>query len=365
MMKIYGSRISYYTGKLEAYFRYKAIPYQLLGTEGNRRKILDNVGAVQMPIVERDDGRWMSDSTPILLQLEKEHPNPSILPSDPVVHFIALLMEDYADEYLWRPAMHYRWNYSYDRELAASVLTDELTAHVRLPRFWKRRMIMKRQLGGFVTGDGVRNETWNHVEAGYLTALSNMSLLLKDRAFLLGDAPSLADFGFFAPMFRHFGQDPTPQEIMREQAPDVFAWVARMWNARSGVVADKGEANFVAAPPADIAPMLREICETHLEQLATNVSAYASGPARFSMTIQNCDYVDMPVSRYRVVCLEKLRTAFANLCDGDQDKIRALLSFPQAEILWSPEIAAASGYDPKNEAPFGKAINVYSKGIPR
>lgn len=365
MMKIYGSSISYYTGKLEAYLRYRNIPYQLLGTEENRQKILDNVGSVQMPVVERDDGRWMSDSTPILLQLEKEHPTPSILPVDPIVHFLALLMEDYADEYLWRPAMHYRWNYSYDRELASSILTDELTKHIRAPRFLKRRKIQRRQLGGFVTGDGVRKETWDHVEAGYLNALSAMTLLLKDRRFLLGDAPSLADFGFFGPMFRHFGQDPTPQEIMRERAPDVFAWVARMWNARSESAVKEGEVHFVTEPPSEISPMLKEICETHLEQLAANAAAYASGPARFSMTIQDCHYVDMPVSRYRVACLEKLRAAFAALNEADQDKARRLLGYPQAEILWCPDIPATSGHDPENAAPFGKAINVYAKGIPQ
>jgi len=81
MWKVYGSRVSYYTGKLEAYLRYKGIPYQSLPTPyGESRMLVEKVGAVQMPIVERDDGRWMSDTTPILLQLERERPEPAILP---------------------------------------------------------------------------------------------------------------------------------------------------------------------------------------------------------------------------------------------------------------------------------------------
>jgi glutathione S-transferase len=361
MMKIYGSKISYYTGKLEAYLRYKGVPYELFSPYPHQKAIRKHVGANQLPVVERSDGRWMSDTTPILLQLETEHPRPTVLPANPVVKFIALLMEDYADEWLWRSAMHYRWSYSHDRELLSSIIADEVLKELPLPRFMRRRVIQRRQLGGFVRGDGVRAETWDHVEAGYIAALDNMSTMLANRRFLLGDAPSLADFGFMAPMLRHFGHDPTPVDIMRNRAPAVYAWLGRVWNARP----PGGGPDFVQQMPSDAVPMLREICETHLEQLAANVAAYADGPRRFAMTIQECGYVNMPVSRYRVACLERLRESFTNLLGSDQDSVRKLLPYSQAEILWSPTIAASSGYDEDREAPFGKAINVYAKGYPR
>ena len=153
-MRVYGSKISYFTGKLEAYLRYKGLAYELLPSLAARKTLQANVGAVQMPVVERDDGRWMSDTTPIIQQLEKEHPNPTVMPPDAVVRFIGLLLEDYADEWLWRPAMHYRWSYSHDRELLSSIIVDELLTHIRLPRFLKRRFIQRRQRGGFVVGDG-------------------------------------------------------------------------------------------------------------------------------------------------------------------------------------------------------------------
>ena len=107
-MKVYGVSVSYYTGKLEAYLRYKRLPYELESPFAQARYIREQAGAVQVPIVLREDGRWMSDTTPIIQQFEKEHPERSVFPGDPVVRFIALLIEDYADEWLWRPAMHYR-----------------------------------------------------------------------------------------------------------------------------------------------------------------------------------------------------------------------------------------------------------------
>ncbi|MEK9823059.1 MAG: glutathione S-transferase N-terminal domain-containing protein, partial [Gammaproteobacteria bacterium] len=104
-MIVYGASVSYYTGKLEAYLRYKGISYERASPYPQAERIKREAGCIQHPVVERQDGRWMSDTTPIILQLEQEHPNLPVLPQDPVVRFIALLIEDYADEWLWRAAM--------------------------------------------------------------------------------------------------------------------------------------------------------------------------------------------------------------------------------------------------------------------
>jgi glutathione S-transferase len=360
-MRVYGSKISYYTGKLEAYLRYKGLAYERLPSPIHQKEIRKHVGAVQMPVVERQDGRWMSDSTPILQQLESEHPTPAIFPPDAAVRFIGLLLEDYADEWLWRPAMHYRWSYAHDRELLSSIIVDELMTHIPLPRFVKRRIIQLRQRVGFVIRDGVRKQTREHVEAGYLTALDNLGRMLETRPYLLGDAPSVADFGFMAPMLRHFGQDPTPADLMRERAPAVYAWVGRVWNAKPPASGPR----FVDAIPEDTAPMLKEVSETHLQQLAANAEAFARGARRFGMCVQGCEYVNLPVSRYRVACLERLRAAHAELSEADRAAVQTLLPHPKAAILWDPSFRARSGYDEEGEAPFNRAINVYGNGVPR
>ena len=220
-MKVYGSKHSYYTGKLEAYLRYRGIGYELLPTYGSLREIVAGAGTSQMPVARLDDGRWMTDSTPMLAWLESQQGAASIYPAQPALRFAALLIEDYADEWLWRPAMHYRWSYRRDREHLGGSLADEQGAHVRAPRTLKRLRIARRQLNGFVRGDGVTAETWDHVEQGYLRALDILERIFQTRPFVLGDAPTNADFGLRAPMFRHFSQDPTPAEIMRSRASGV------------------------------------------------------------------------------------------------------------------------------------------------
>lgn len=359
-MKIYGSRVSYYTGKLEAYLRYKNIPYSLHGMPYEQADMLkEKVGSVQMPIVDREDGRWMSDSTPILLELEKEYPHSPIMPDNPVIAFIAHLIEDYGDEWLWRSAMHYRWSFPYGRELLSNILVDELSTPVPMPRFIVRRMIRRRQIRFFTTRDGVNARTRGHIEQGYLNALKGMTTILEHRPFLLGDKPSLADFGMTAPMFRHFSQDPEPAEIMRTEAPLVYEWVTRMWRAQS-----VPSGTFIDALDPPLAPLLREICETHLAQLAANAEAYAQDAKSFEMTVQGCHYTNMPISRYRVYCLEQLRKAFIALSPNDQSVIKQALPFAHADLLWSDQPIAKSDYNTDGHLPYGHAINVYSEGTP-
>ena len=103
---------------------------------------------------------------------------------------------------------------------------------VPLPASWKRAMIRRRQHVEYVKKDGVDSNTWNHVESIYLTTLTRLEVVFSNRSFLLGERPTAADFGLFAPMFRHFAQDPTASDIMRLKAPRVFEWQARLWNAR-------------------------------------------------------------------------------------------------------------------------------------
>lgn len=358
-MKVWGVTVSYFTGKLETYLRYKGIAYETEHPFADQERIKGLVGAIQVPLVERDDGRWMSDSTPTIRHFETEYPDRPVMPSDPVVRFIALLIEDYADEWLWRSAMHYRWSYEHDRELLSRILADEVTQHLKLPRFIRRHLIRKRQQVGFVINDGVTDETRDHVEAGFFNAMRAMLSMLANRPYLLGQTPSIADIGMMGPMLRHFGQDPTPAAIMRNDWPAIAEYVARVWNAG----ATAGDVSLVSEVPADAEPMLREIAETHLVQLRENTLAYGRGDSLFEMTVQGCRYKKLPVSQYRVYCLERLREEFDALDTASQEKVKALLRYPDAPLIWERAVAANSGYDVERLAPFNKAINVFDTSI--
>ncbi|MCZ6853653.1 MAG: glutathione S-transferase family protein [Gammaproteobacteria bacterium] len=219
-LRVYGSVISYYTGKIEGYLRYKEIPYVFIAMgPRERRRIVKKTGAAQMPAIELPDGRFMTDTTPMIAWLETQYPEPAVIPVDPLQAFFSRLIEDYAEEWLWRPAMHYRWSYRKDRLHVSRKIADEVMAGVPLPGFLKRELIRQRQHRFYVKRDGVSRRTWDHVESIYLKSLDQLEAIFAVRPYLLGEQPTLADFGFFAPMFRHFAQDPTVGDIMRAAHP--------------------------------------------------------------------------------------------------------------------------------------------------
>jgi glutathione S-transferase len=362
VIRVYGSRISYYAGKVEAYLRYRSLEYEMLPMTDHAREIRAGAGAVQSPVLRLEDERWLSDSTPILAWLDAQQTAASIYPDDPGMRFVALLLEDHADEWLWRPAMYYRWHFPLSRDYASRILTDELLTHIRGPHLLKRWRIARRQRVGFVHKDGITDAaTRAHAERTTLDAFAQLERVLAERPFLLGDRPSIADFGFMGPMFRHYGQDPTPQELMRNHAPRVYTWVARMWEAR----AQPDSAALLTEVDEPIAAILREASETHLVQLRENARAFGASATHFEMEVQGCRYRHLPVSRYRVWCLEELHRHWQVLDEPTRGSLRPHLDASACELLDAPEPIACSDYDPERKAPFNRAINVFGNGVPR
>ncbi len=355
-LRVYGSRISYFTGKLEGYLRYKEIPYELIAMTPRYfgRIVPQKTGAAQMPAVELPDGRWMTDTTPMIEWLETQHPEPPVIPRDPLQAFASRLVEDYADEWMWRPALHYRWSHRRDAQLLSHRIVEELLP-LPLPAVLKRFFIRQRQLRGYVKGDGVAAANRAHVEGVYLRALEQLQAIFDVRPFLLGGVPTLADFGFFASMFRHFALDPTPAAVMLERAPAVYAWVARMWNVRGSRT--RGE--LLPGVPDDWGPLLDEIGAAYLPYLCANAEAWKARQRRFDVVIQGAPYAGLPTSRYRVACLERLRAHFEALAEEPGARARALLEKHGCwEPLWRVE-GAESGLDPEGRAPFAPGEPVY------
>ena len=101
---------------------------------------------------------------------------------------------------------------------------------------------------------------------------------------------ALVDFGFFASMFRHFSQDPRASDIMRLRAPGVFAWQARLWNARASTT----HSDLVSALPADLDPILQDVGDGYLPYLNANAEAWQPGVERFDPVIQSVQYRAVP-----------------------------------------------------------------------
>ncbi len=361
-MTLYGLDLSYFTGKLQAYLRYCELPYQFRDINtGDLRKMAKHTGMAQMPAIELADGRWMTDTTAIIGWIESQRPRTEVTPKDPVLRFFSLMMEDYADEWLWRPALHYRWSFTADTEFLGARLAREMLRDVPLPLAVRKAMIIGRQKAKYVRGDGVTPATRAHVENIYLRNLADLEAILRKRPFLLGQRPSLADFGFMGPMFRHFSLDPTPSKIMRDQAPAVFEWVARMWNAKA---TDYAGNSLLDEVPQDWSPFLHDMGRGYLPYLAANALAAGQKRKAFNTQIEGVAY-HLPVNLNRVHCLAQLQSAYMGLPAYAASIVRKRLERSGAWLpLWQVR-APNIGFDPEARLPFLTAKTAWSRGGPR
>jgi len=343
---LYGMDVSYFTGKLEAYLRYKRVPFRRI--EATWRTLLGPIrrhtGLMKVPVMVTPAGHWLQDSTPIIDWFEARLPAGAVLPADPLQAVCCRLLEDYADEWLWRPALHFRWSYRRDARLLGDRIAAEVTCDLPLPHRLRAAAMRRRQYRLYVAGDGVRAETRAHVESIYTATLARLDAIFAAQPFLLGGRPCLADFGFFASMFRHFSLDPTPARIMRDTAPAVYAWVARLWNARHDTVG--GDWPAAGTLPDGWGALLDDLGAAYLPYLHANAVAWRDRRRRFDCDIQGAPYRNLPVVHYRVWCRERLQQHVDALADDARATVRARLEAHGAwQPLWRDGVIASHLHD--------------------
>lgn len=333
---LYYMDVSYYSGKLQAYLRFKelSVDQRYIAWIKLSRIALRNTGVVEVPLLVLPDGTWLRDTTSIIEYLERRHTDSSVLPTDAYQRFFCRLIEDYADEWMWRPALHYRWSYAVDRTMNARRFVNEFFPTPPGLRWAGRRYLASRQYKTYVAGDGVSKDTRAHVEATYLDTLDRLQAVFDERPFLFGERPSIADYGFFASMYRHFGIDPTPARIMRDRSPAVYEWLARLWNTRKS----RFERDDIAWPAAGALPsglenMLESIGRTYLPSLHANAVSRAAGEKRHSFTIEGITYRDIPTQGFRAWCRERLQQHYDELSADVQPHVRETL---ERTGCWEP-----------------------------
>ena len=328
---LYGSSISYFTGKMENYFRIREISYVFKSMQfpSFKKEMEKQVGVMQMPAVILEDGRWMTDTTKMIQWFEDQIKKNKTVPCDPVQAFICYLIEDWADEWWWRTAMHYRWHYDEGAIFASEHLASELLNDLWIPMWMKRMFLQYRQRSGYTTGDGINKENIQAIENNFLDFLKNLELIFKNRNFIFGDTPTLADIGLSGPFFRHFALDPVPLKIIRENYPYVMKWVSRLWNTKLS----ENQIQLVAGIPNDLDPLLKEIGHVYLPYLSANVRAVRDRKKTFDISVGGINFKKARYSRYRVWCIKELRTHFNKLPFNAKDEVKKLL---ERNHCWKP-----------------------------
>jgi len=216
---LYGMQASLYTGKARAYMR--------------RNRIA---------VTERGAGDIIQDGTDILDYLEgqaqeKGWSHEPLYPEGAVLRAVAHLFELFGNEGLLRPAMHYRWNFD-DQNLD-------------------------------------NPETYAVIEESYAEFLSLLNAHLKETYYVLGDRPTIADYGLFNPLYAHLARDPAPAHLMKTTAPYVWNWVERMnrpERLQEHTMDNPPTALFAAdALPETLTKLMTYVAEEYLAEFSAHV----------------------------------------------------------------------------------------------
>lgn len=319
--------ISYFSGKMQAYLAYKGIAHRVHQVSWAElvERIAPRTGLVEVPVVECADGMILRDSTAMIEWFERHYPAAAVLPEDPVAAFFCRLLEDYADEGLWRPALYYRWAFAKDAVLYSRRFTEDFLWYPLVPAALLRLTVRDRQRRAYLRQEGITRANRADVERHYVDELADLEAVFRHRPFLFGDRPSLADFGYFAAMFRHFGIDPTPARIMRDTAPAVYEWVARLWNARADRYGDARWASREGGLPDGLEPLLARAARRYLPVLHANARAVAEGRSHYDAVLDGHSYPRLPAVPYQAWRRAVLQDELARLPADAAAPVRAVL----------------------------------------
>jgi glutathione S-transferase len=323
-----GAPGSPYTRKMLALMRFRRIPYQLIVSKRGEH------GQFPKPKVELLPTFYLSgaggeieavtDSTPIIRRLEREHQGRSVIPPSPTLRFLDELIEDYGDEWLTKAMFHYRWHYAADIDKSGSILPlwRGITASPEQAAAMKKEF-SERQIGRlrFV---GSSPSTAAAIEASYKRFLDIFETHLHHHPYWLGQRPGSGDFAVFGQLTQLAHFDPTPSALSLSKAPRVVAWT-NLVEDLSGLEVDDEAWLDPLALPLTLGALFAEIGRVYVPVMLANARALKLGQAQVNAEIEGLPWQQQAFP-YQGKCVQWLRQSYAALPSNDSKIVRELMA---------------------------------------
>lgn len=223
---------SLYTGKVRAYMRRNRIPVieRGIGHPNYGNEIYPKLQRFILPALVTPLGEIIQDGTDILDYLDKaELGLEPLYPDDPRMKAIALIFEHFGNEGMMRPNLHYRWNFDDDNlDFLKVTFADAFPPHSDTDDVAADFELASGRMRNAAKVFGSTPESAKNIEQSYHEFLALYNTHLSQSYYLLGDAPTIADYGMFNGLYAHLSRDPKPSYLMKTTAPYVWNWVERM-----------------------------------------------------------------------------------------------------------------------------------------
>lgn len=161
-----------------------------------------------MPALKCKDGVWLWDTPLIIEEMEKRHPQPSILANTPVQKFVSKLFQNWMYDVGVPIALHTRWSYpenyeKLNREEAGKNLLPYMPGIIRnkiVDKALSNRMSEKLPNMGVTPDQIPLLEKW----ATHILDLLDVHLSQYD--YVLGGRPTVADYALLGLMQGHLNR---------------------------------------------------------------------------------------------------------------------------------------------------------------
>lgn len=267
------SEVSPSSSKIVALMGYAQVPHRIrvqnvLTSNGRRRRL---AGEEVVPVLRR--GEWVVSGAREIARYIMERTGEPLLPRG-AGSLLAFFLEDFADEWVTRWMMQFRWGHPEDAERATERLGQELLGGLQVgaralgePVAALRRRRMR--------ACGVRPENDVVLRVSAARCLDSLERILSSGPpYLFAGYPTVADFAFFGPLSQ-FQSDPTGRQILR-RFPAVRAYVHRLEGARER----PATVELREVGPRDLGelqPLFGELMGSYWPMLASNYRAQAAG----------------------------------------------------------------------------------------
>ena len=334
VQELMGAPGSPYTRKMLGVMRFRHIPYRLErqsrirnSSEDRHRKKRVQPKVPLLPTFYFEDDKAgeiaVTDSSPLIRRFEKEYEGRSVIPSDPALAFIDLLLEDYGDEWLTKAMFHYRWHYDADIKKGGDILPrwggiSQPEEQVRpMSEFVRERQIARLS---YVGSNGVTKPT---IEDSFKRFIHLLDKHLTDQPFLMGERPGSADFAVYGQLTCLALFDPTPQAIILSECPRVYAWVETV-EELSGYLVSEDDWLDIDNPPETLKNILAEVGRIYAPYLIANAKAVMAKLDKLEMELDGKPWEQTPFV-YQAKCLQWLREAYTALSDKDRARVDRVL----------------------------------------
>ena len=199
---------------------------------------------------------------------------------------------------------------------------------------------------------GVTPEVFGTIEASYAKFLSLYNAHLNGSYYLLGNAPTIGDYGLFNPLYAHLARDPKPAHVMKTTSVHVWNWAERMnrpENLEEHTVENPPQSLFAGgAFPETLIHLMRYVGEEYGAEFSAHVdfannwlaeqdgTSEAPKPSR-SIGFARFDWrgheINTAVMPYRFYLAQRLWDHFDGCSVDVQASIRTLFTESSVEVF--------------------------------